>query len=319
MIREWLSKLRTSMLEDKVVVITGGSRGLGLALAEEAGRAWPAAVVLCARDPSELERAVAQLAQRGVRAFGEVVDVRDQTDASRAAGKIIEQFGKIDVLVNDAGVIEVGPFAEMLLPDFREALDTNFYGPLHMMLAVLPHMRSRRSGRIINVGSIGGRIGVPHLAPYSAAKFALTGACEAVRAELRRDGIVLTLVQPGLMRTGSPLNARFKGRHRGEYAWFSIADALGSIGAAHAARAIYNASALGIGESAIGWQAKAGLTVARYAPRAVGVLMSVVSALLPKPGGIGHESAAGRDSTSPLSESFLTAPNRHAQEQYGQV
>ena len=102
----------------------------------------------------------------------------------------------------------------------------HFWGPLQTMPAAIPVMRRQRGGRIVNVSSIGGKIGVPHLAPYCASKFALTGLSESMRAELAKDGIHVTTVCPGMMRTGSPFNAWFKGRHREEFAWFAISDSL---------------------------------------------------------------------------------------------
>src|SRR5438270_7691587 len=87
-------------------------------------------------------------------------------------------------------------------------------------------MRRRREGRIVNISSIGGKLSMPHLVPYGASKFALTGLSEGMRVELRKDGVFVTTVCPGLMRTGSPVNADFKGKHREEYSWFSISDSL---------------------------------------------------------------------------------------------
>src|SRR5262249_52903527 len=135
-------------------------------------------------------------------------------------------FGPIDVLINNAGVIEVGPLETMTLQDFEEAMRTHFWGPVYTTMAVLSEMRYRGGGRIVNISSIGGKVSVPHLVPYCASKFALCGLSEGLRAELAKDNILVTTVIPGLMRTGSPPNATFKGRHREEYAWFSISDAL---------------------------------------------------------------------------------------------
>src|SRR6185503_4123757 len=116
--------------------------------------------------------------------------------------------------------------------------------------AVLPEMRARREGRIVNITSIGGKISVPHLLPYSASKFALVGLSEGLRAELAKDGIVVTTICPGLMRTGSPRNATFKGQHRAEYAWFSIGDSLPvtAMSADRAARQILTACKRGEAE-----------------------------------------------------------------------
>src|SRR5205807_1998888 len=120
----------------------------------------------------------------------------------------------------------------------EEAMRVMYWGPLYAMLAVLPQMRARREGRIVNISSIGGRVPVPHLLPYVGGKFALTGLSDGMHAELAKDGIRVTTVCPGLMRTGSPPNADFKGQHRKEYAWFAISGALPlfSISAERAAR-----------------------------------------------------------------------------------
>jgi len=117
-------------------------------------------------------------------------------------------------------------------------------------MAVLPEMRERGHGRIVNISSIGGKISVPHLLPYSVGKFALTGFSEGLRAEILKDNVYVTTICPGLMRTGSPRNALFKGDNRAEYAWFSISDSLPllSMNAGWAARRIVNASIRGDAE-----------------------------------------------------------------------
>src|SRR5258705_9557186 len=100
-----------------------------------------------------------------------------------------DHYGRIDVLVNNAGVIEVGPLEVMTLEDFRTAMDTHFWGPVYTMLALIPEMQRRRAGRIVNITSIGGKLSVPHLVPYCASKFALVGLSEGLRAELLKDDI----------------------------------------------------------------------------------------------------------------------------------
>src|SRR5204863_2185868 len=158
--------------------------------------------------------------------------------------------GAIDVLVDNAGIIQVGPLETMTQEDFRRAMNTHFWGPLNTTLAVLPEMRRRKTGRIVNISSIGGKISIPHLVPYSASKFALVGLSEGLRAELAKDGISVTTVCPGLMTTGSPRNAFFKGQNQAEYAWFSISDALPGVAmnAEAAARAIIRACKRGDAE-----------------------------------------------------------------------
>src|SRR5205085_5737710 len=126
----------------------------------------------------------------------------------------------------NAGIIGVGPIQTMTLADFEEAMKINFWSAVYTIEAVLRDMIRRGSGRIVNITSIGGKISVPHLLPYCASKFALVGLSEGLHAELTQQGIVVTTVCPGMMRTGSPRNAEFKGRHRAEYAWFSIGGSL---------------------------------------------------------------------------------------------
>src|SRR5688500_3368518 len=227
----------------KAVLITGGSRGLGLLMAREFA-AEGARVAICGRDPGDLDAAVEDLAGRGAEIVAVPCDVSDQQQVSRMVGEVVGRLGGIDVLVNNAGTITVAPFEHMTLADYEEAMRTHFYGPLYVTTTALPHLRARgRAGaRIVNVSSIGGKVAVPHLLPYSASKFALTGWSEGLRAELQKDNIYVTTVCPGLMRTGSPRNAYFKGRHREEYAWFHVSDAL-PLTAMHARRAARAAGA----------------------------------------------------------------------------
>ncbi|MGI8741433.1 MAG: SDR family NAD(P)-dependent oxidoreductase [Bryobacteraceae bacterium] len=226
-------------LRGKVVFITGGSRGLGLQLAREFGTEG-CQLVICARDSDELDRARKDLEARGVPCQAITCDVSDRAQVDRTVAETIGRFGRIDVLVNNAGVIQVGPLEEMTIADFETAMGVIFWGTLYTTLAALPHMRQRRQGRIVNITSIGGKVSVPHLVPYSCAKFAAVALSEGLRAELASYGIKVVTIVPGLMRTGSHLNAQFKGAHEREFAWFSVgaASPLVSIGAERAARAI---------------------------------------------------------------------------------
>ena len=132
----------------------------------------------------------------------------------------------------------------MTYDDYQQAMNVHFWGALHCTEAVLPDMRRRQCGRIVNIASIGGLIAVPHLAPYSASKFALVGYSDALRAEVAKDGIRVTTVCPGLMRTGSAINALMKGRHDAEFAWFAALSSMPvvSISANRAARKIVEAA-----------------------------------------------------------------------------
>src|SRR5581483_3194757 len=164
-------------------------------------------------------------------------------EAERLVADIVQRTGGIDVLINNAGVIQVGPLEHMQITDFEKAMAVHFWGPLYTMLAAIPVMRRRGAGRIVNISSIGGKIGVPHLVPYCASKFALVGLSDSIRGEVARDGICVTTVCPGLMRTGSPFNAWFKGRHRDEFTWFAISDSMpiASIAATRAAEQVVDA------------------------------------------------------------------------------
>jgi len=294
-------------LKGKCVLITGGSRGLGLVLAREfAGEG--ARVAICARDPQELERARRDLSSRGAEVFALPCDVTDRAQVAELVEVVTRRFGRIDVLVNNAGVIQVGPLEVMTLEDFEQAMAVHFWGPLYVTLAVLPQMRGRRDGRVVNVSSIGGKIAVPHLVPYSASKFALAGLSDGLRAELSKDNVAVTTVIPGLMRTGSPRNATFKGKHRDEYAWFSISDALPvtSIQAERAARQIVAACRRGQAELIITAQAVLAVKFRALFPEATADMLALANRLLPGPGGIGKRRAKGRESESALAPSLLT-------------
>jgi NAD(P)-dependent dehydrogenase (short-subunit alcohol dehydrogenase family) len=296
-------------LRDRAVLVTGGSRGLGLVLARELAR-HGARVAISARDDEELGRAVEDLAARGADVLAVTADVRDPAQAAEAVREVVERWGRIDVLVNNAGTITVGPLETMTLADFEAALRVNFWGPLHMTLAALPHMRRQGEGRIVNVSSIGGKVAVPHLLPYTASKFALTGLSEGLRAELAKDNVTVVTVCPGLMRTGSPRNATFKGRHEEEYAWFAVSDALPllSMSAERAARQIIDALRRGSGEVVLSLPAKALVFFHDLCPGLTADVLALVNRLvLPPPGGIGTGYALGKESESAAAPSLLTA------------
>jgi NAD(P)-dependent dehydrogenase (short-subunit alcohol dehydrogenase family) len=307
-------------LRGKTVLITGGSRGLGLVLGREFVFRG-AKVAICARDVEELEFAGSDLVRPGRPVLAMPCDVTSQEEVGRMVAAVRDHFGKIDVLVNNAGVIDVGPIESMTLADYKETLNVNLLGPLHTMLAVIPEMRQRGGGRIVNITSIGGKIAVPHLAPYSVSKFALIGLSKAMRAELAKDGIIVTTVCPGLMRTGSPRNAKFKGRHRSEYAWFSISDSLPflSIGAERAARRIISALQHGKAEVIFPWYAKLAVMAQTIAPELVANLLGLINRLMPAPGGIGAERVKGSESQSAISPSWLTLLGDRAAQRNNEV
>jgi NAD(P)-dependent dehydrogenase (short-subunit alcohol dehydrogenase family) len=290
------------------VVITGGSRGLGLLLAREFGR-MGARVTIAARDADELERAALDLADRGGEIRTAVCDLSNRGDVDALIAGAVEHYGGIDVLINNAGVITVGPFDHMSDGDFEESLAVHFWGPLHAMRAALPAMRRAGGGRIVNISSIGGKIGVPHLSSYCAGKFALTGVSESLRAELAADRIFVTTVCPGLMRTGSPFNAWFKGRHREEFTWFAIAGSipLASIDGARAAAQIADACVHGDAELIVTLPAKLAVMANAVMPECVALAMEATNRLLPAPADqSGDEARPGWQSSSAWAPSRLT-------------
>jgi NAD(P)-dependent dehydrogenase (short-subunit alcohol dehydrogenase family) len=294
-------------LRDRVALVTGGSRGLGLVLARELVRDG-AQVVICARDEAELARARHQFAALGADVFALTCDVTDRDQVEEMLAQIRERLGPVEVLINNAGRIQVGPADEMTPADYEEALKAHFWGPLYTTLGVLPEMRRRGEGRIVNIASVGGKIAVPHLLPYSASKFALVGFSEGLRGALAKEGVYVTTVCPGLMRTGSPRNASFKGRHRAEYAWFSIADSLPilSMDATGAARRILDACRHGDAELVMPLTTELAVRLNGLAPGLGMGLMGLAERVLPGPGGIGRAHRRSEESESRWSPSVLT-------------
>jgi short-subunit dehydrogenase len=304
----------------KTALITGGSRGLGLLMARELVSRG-ASVAIFARDEEELRRAESDLRQRGGEVLALRCDVTDREQVDNAVEQVREQLGRISVLINNAGWIAVGPMETLTLEDYRHSLDLHFWASLYTTLAVLPDMRSRKEGRIVNISSIGGKISVPHLLAYCIGKFAVAGFSEGLRSEVLRDNIYVTTVYPGLMRTGSPRNATFKGKHRAEYAWFSISDALppGSINAERAARQVIQACERGDTELIISVPAKLAIKFHQLFPSASAAILEFTNRMLPESGGIGSQGALGKDSFSKVSPSFITTLNEKAAERNNEV
>lgn len=266
---------RKERVSDRVVLITGASRGLGLALAERFARAGNK-LVLAARDVEELTKARNTLLKRkAARSYEDVLLIpADLTDPAQAASLVehaIAHFGRIDVLINNAGIMEVGPFEDQSLEAFHRSMSTNFFAALHMTQAALPYMlhRERRNrAAIVNIGSVGGKVAVPHMLPYTASKFALVGFSEGLHAELRHKGVRVTTVCPGLMRTGGHHHASFVGDKKKEALWFDLGATTPILAASvkRAANHIYNAVAKGRAEVILTPQAWLAARIAAVAP-----------------------------------------------------
>jgi Short-chain dehydrogenases of various substrate specificities len=292
-----LIRTRRFSLRNKVALISGGSRGLGLVLARqicvEGGK-----VALLARDNEELIRAKTDLTGRGGKVFTVQCDLLDSTQTHSAVRQTIDRFGKIDILINNAGIIEVGPLEHMTRADFERSLAVHFWAPYALISEVIPEMRTWGGGRIVNISSIGGKIAVPHLAAYSASKFALTGFSDGIRAELARDNIYVTTVAPGMMRTGSHVNAKFKGRHDSEFAWFaaSAGAPLISMNAERAARKILAACRRGQPSLTLTYAARTAILGNALFPNLTGYGMKIVNSFLPRAAeNAGDESRTGSE------------------------
>jgi len=182
----------------KTWLITGCAQGLGRAIAETV-LANGDRLVATARRPELL----ADLAQRyGARVVVAPLDVTDADAAQAAVQRAIDTFGRLDVLVNNAGYASMAPFEQMADDDFRAQIDANFYGVVHLTRAALPSMRAQRAGHIIHISSGAGRLGTPGMSAYHAAKFAVGGFTESVAQEVAGLGVQMVAVEPGSMPTG---------------------------------------------------------------------------------------------------------------------
>jgi len=276
---------RSCSFAGKVVLITGGSRGLGLVLARQLCTEG-ARVALLARDPDELAQARHELVQRGGEVLTVSCDLLDRTQTESSVHQVVDRFGGLDVVINNAGIIEIGPLDHMHREDFERAMHLHFWAPFNLIMQAIPHFRRRGGGRIVNIASLGGKMAVPHLAPYCASKFALVGLSDALRAELARDNIHVTTVTPGMMRTGSHVSARFKGNHRAEYTWFSVSAALPfvSVQAERAAAQIIFACRRGAPSLTIPLTARLTILGNALFPNIAGNMMKLVNTVLPPPG-----------------------------------
>lgn len=266
------------------VLVTGGSRGLGLLLARRC-RQRGCAVTVAARDRAELDRALELLDSGAPGAVtGRVCDVRDEQAVQALVADTAREQGGLDVVLANAGVIQVGPAESMGTAAFRDAMETMFFGGLHTSLASLPYLReSPAGGRLGLVGSVGGLLPVPHLVPYSCAKSAIASLAEGLRTERAGHGVDVTEIHPGLMRTGSHLQAEFGGDARREYSWFATLAGLPglSMDAERAAERIVTALERRRRRVVLTPVARVGATAHGVAPVLVSRVNSGVARLLP--------------------------------------
>ncbi len=312
-------RVRSVELAGKVAFVTGGSRGLGFALAQELVREG-AHVAICGRNERTLERARTRLQAMGADVVALRCDVSDRAQAERAVADITARFGRIDLLVNVAGVISVGPLSAMRHEDFEEAMAIMYWGVVHPTLAVLPQMRARGDGHIANITSIAGKISVPRLISYNPAKFAAVGFSEGLHAAVAKDGINVLTVVPGLMRTGSYLNAYFKGNARLEYSLFAPLAALPltTIGARRAARLIVRAIKERRAELTYTLHARALARLNGLAPALTARTLTLVDRVLPEPGGPTAR-LRGQEIDSPVARSPLMVLGKRAASAFNQL
>jgi short-subunit dehydrogenase len=312
-VRAYTKQKREFSFTDRTVLITGGSRGLGLVLARMFAEQG-ANIAICSRTQHQLDAARQELEAGGATVLAFNCDVSDQSQVKAMISEIKDILGPVEVLINNAGIIAAGPSEEMTVEDFKAAMDIHYYGSLYTMLEVLPDMKARGEGRIVNIASVGGKVSVPHLVPYSGSKFALVGMSEGFRSELLKDGIYVTTINPGLMRTGSARNAFVKGQNEKEYSAFALMDAnpMISLAANDAARKIMKACRFGKAEVTLGINARLISTFHGLFPGTTADLLGFVNMFLPGPGGVGKEAVRGYESETELTQSSLNAPNHEA-------
>src|SRR5258707_1606865 len=182
----------------KVWFITGAGSGLGTGIAKAALRAGDR-VVATGRNLEKVCNVYPDVAQESIALVQ--LDVANEAQSKAAVNEAMKRFGRIDVLVNNAGYSLLGNFEQMSTAEIQQQFATNFYGVVHLMHAVLPVIRRQRSGHIINISSVAGVVGLKHCAAYAATKFAVEGLSLSVATEVEKFGIKITVVEPGFFRT----------------------------------------------------------------------------------------------------------------------
>ncbi|MFF3418174.1 SDR family NAD(P)-dependent oxidoreductase [Streptomyces sp. NPDC002698] len=300
-----VSTPRRSDLAGLSALVTGGSRGLGLLLSARLAQRG-CLVTMAARDEDELRRGAEWAEERTGKKFSTAVcDVRDRHAVASVVRQADARHGGLDIVVANAGVIQVAPVASLDSGAFEDAMDTIFGGAVNTAVAALPSLRaSEAGGRLCLIGSVGGLLAVPHLLPYSCAKAAVGALGEGLRAETTGDNLSVTTVHPGLMRTGSHLQAEFGGRSSREFAWFSALSGTPvlSMDADRAAERIVRALEKRRTRLVLTPAARAAAVAHGVAPATVTRLSGLAARLLPAPpaahggaGAAGHGIEQGHD------------------------
>lgn len=325
--RFWLS--RPFSFDGKSVLITGGSRGLGLELAKQLVKEG-AKVAILARDAQELAKAASILESHALHPhliLPIICDVTNEEQARDAYYEVCEKFGSLDMLINNAGAILVGPAKSMTRADYMAQLELHLFAAMRFTELIsnqhgcalsretnksefeakyLSPRKTLEGPRIVNIISMGGKVGVPHMLPYDVSKFALAGYSQGIRSELAAQGISVTNIYPALLQTGSPIQAVFKGDHEKEYAWFASADNLPglSMNVETAARLIIEAARKRKGEVILSTLGKIREVLNAFIPDTMSSMMAILAATLPK--GQSDEYKTGAEASSEFESAPLT-------------
>ncbi|MDR3707525.1 MAG: SDR family NAD(P)-dependent oxidoreductase [Capsulimonadaceae bacterium] len=280
-IRYAIRRRRIYDLYGKVVLVTGSSHGLGLLLAREFANRG-AKIVLCDNRPDDVERARIDMVKRGATVLAHVCDVTRLEDVKNLISVVRKHFGDVDVLVNNAGAVQSGPMQDMRIEDYEDAMRVHFWAPLYATLEVLPSMRTRKQGRIVNISSLSGKVSVPYLLPYSASKFALVGLSEGLRTELVADNVFVTTVCPGLIRPGMSATGEDE-KTSEEDEWLALSESfpLAATSADSAARKIVEATIHGDAEIVLSVPARIATIARALFPEPVSDTMALVNQALP--------------------------------------
>jgi len=277
-------------LADKVVLVTGASSGIGHALAHEFARRG-AAVALLARRVERLDALAAELGASGHRAIAIPCDVTRDGDLERAVGRVVAEFGRLDIAVANAGFSVAGRLADLGLDDYRRQFETNVFGLLRTVYAVLEPL-TRTRGALVLMGSVSGHLAAPGASPYAMSKFAVRALAEAIRGELAPRGIGVVLISPGFVHSEISRvdnHGRFH-PHAKEPSHRRF-----EMSASRAARQIARAVGRRQRERVITVHGKLAVILARHAPRLVAWVL--------ERGRVGRSEPGQEDRTGPAGES----------------